>query len=97
MEELEIIKPDDWHVHFRDNDILKVVVPETTKHFARAIVMPNLTPPILNGKQAVEYKERIIKSIPKTHNFEPLMTIYLTENTNKSELYDSIKRARFCS
>ena len=61
MEELEIIKPDDWHVHFRDNDILKVVVPETTKHFARAIVMPNLTPPILNGKQAVEYKERIIK------------------------------------
>ena len=92
MEELEIIKPDDWHVHFRDNDILKVVVPETTKHFARAIVMPNLTPPILNGKQAVEYKERIIKSIPKTHNFEPLMTIYLTENTNKSELYDSYQK-----
>ena len=89
MEELEIIKPDDWHVHFRDNDILKVVVPETTKHFARAIVMPNLTPPILNGEQAVEYKERIIKSIPKTHNFEPLMTIYLTENTNELELYDS--------
>ena len=54
--------------------------------------MPNLTPPILNGKQAVEYKERIIKSIPKTHNFEPLMTIYLTENTNKSELYDSYQK-----
>ncbi len=86
MEEIEIIKPDDWHVHFRDNDILKAVVPETTRHFARAIVMPNLIPPILNGKQAIEYKERIKKTVPKIHNFEPLMTIYLTENTNKSEL-----------
>ena len=56
MEEIKIIKPDDWHVHFRDNDILKSVVPETTRHFARAIVMPNLIPPILNGKQATEYK-----------------------------------------
>ena len=91
MEEIEIIKPDDWHVHFRDDYILKAVVPETTRHFARAIVMPNLTPPILNGKQALEYKERIKKNIPKTHNFEPLMTIYLTEDTNKSELSESYK------
>ena len=91
MEEIEIIKPDDWHVHFRDNDILKAVVPETTRHFARAIVMPNLVPPILNGKHAIEYKQRIKKSIPKTHNFEPLMTIYLTENTNKFELRESYK------
>ncbi len=89
MEEIEIIKPDDWHVHFRDNNILKAVVPETTRHFARAIVMPNLTPPILNGKQAIKYKKRIIKNIPKSHNFEPLMTIYLTENTNKFELSES--------
>jgi dihydroorotase len=89
MEEIEIIKPDDWHVHFRDNDILKAVVPETTRHFARAIVMPNLTPPILNGTQAMEYKERIKKTIPKNHNFEPLMTIYLTENTNNSDLRKS--------
>ena len=50
MEEIEIIKPDDWHVHFRDNEILKAVVPETTRHFARSIVMPNLIPPILNAK-----------------------------------------------
>ncbi len=89
MEEIEIIKPDDWHVHFRDNDILKAVVPETTRHFARAIVMPNLTPPILNGKQAIEYKERIKKVIPKTHNFTPLMTIYLTESTDKNELKEA--------
>ena len=89
MEELEIIKPDDWHVHFRDNDILKTVVPETTRHFSRAIVMPNLTSPILNGKQASEYKEKIKKAIPKTHTFEPLMTIYLTEKTNRFELSNS--------
>ena len=86
MEEIEIIKPDDWHVHFRDNNILKAVVPETTRHFARAIVMPNLIPPILNGKQAIEYKNRIIKAIPKSDKFDPLMTIYLTEETNKKDL-----------
>jgi len=86
MEEIEIIKPDDWHVHFRDNEILKAVVPETSRHFARSIVMPNLVPPILNAKQAIEYKKRIKKAIPSTDNFEPLMTIYLTEETNKKEL-----------
>jgi len=86
MEEIEIIKPDDWHVHFRDNEILKAVVPETTRHFARSIVMPNLVPPILNAKQAIEYKKRIKKAIPSTDNFEPFMTIYLTEETNKKEL-----------
>ena len=86
MKEIEIIKPDDWHVHFRDNKILKAVVPETTRHFARSIVMPNLIPPILNAKQAIQYKNRIEKAIPPTDNFEPLMTIYLTEETNKNEL-----------
>ena len=86
MKEIKIIKPDDWHVHFRDNDILKAVVPETTRHFARSIVMPNLIPPILNAKQAIEYKKRIKKAIPLRNIFEPLMTIYLTEETNKNEL-----------
>ncbi|MDC0969296.1 dihydroorotase [Alphaproteobacteria bacterium] len=86
MEEIEIIKPDDWHVHFRDNEILKAVVPETTRHFARAIIMPNLVPPILNMKQATEYKKRIEKAIPPKDSFEPLMTIYLTEETNSDEL-----------
>lgn len=86
MEEIEIIKPDDWHVHFRDNEILKAVVPETTRHFARSIVMPNLVPPILNTKQAIEYKKKIEKATPSTDNFEPLMTIYLTEETNREEL-----------
>ena len=89
MEEIEIIKPDDWHVHFRDGEILKAVVPETTRHFARAIVMPNLVPPILNAKDAIQYKKRIKKAIPKNDSFEPFMTIYLTEKTNKSELMDA--------
>ena len=89
MQEIEITKPDDWHVHFRDREILKAVVPETSRTFARAIVMPNLIPPILNGKQAIQYKERIKKIIPKTDYFEPFMTIYLTEKTNKNDLKES--------
>ena len=92
MEKLEIIKPDDWHVHFRDDEILKAVVPETSRHFGRAIIMPNLVPPILNGIDAIEYKERIQKAVPKKDHFLPLMTIYLTEKTNKYELCESYKR-----
>ena len=91
MEEIEIIKPDDWHVHFRDNEILKAVVPETTRHFVRSIVMPNLIPPIVNAKQAIKYKKRIEKSIPLKDSFKPLMTIYLTEQTNKNELKNAYK------
>ena len=91
MEQLEIIKPDDWHVHFRDGKILKAVVPETTRHFARSIVMPNLIPPILNGKDALQYKKRIEKAIPKGDKFKPFMTVYLTENTDKNELKESYK------
>ena len=91
MKEIIITKPDDWHVHFRDNEMLKVVVPETSKHFARAIVMPNLIPPIVNGQQAIQYKTRIEKAIPKRDNFVPLMTIYLTEKTKKNELKEAYK------
>ena len=89
MELLEIIKPDDWHVHFRDNEILKNVVPETSRIFSRALVMPNLIPPILTGKAATEYKTRIESSIPFNDLFLPLMTIYLTEKTNIKELEKS--------
>ena len=89
MEKIEIIKPDDWHVHFRDGEMMKAVVPETSKHFARAIVMPNLIPPILTGKDALRYKDDIQKAIPFNHDFEPLMTIYLTEETNKNDLENS--------
>ena len=91
MEEIAIIKPDDWHVHFRDGEILKAVVPETTRNFARSIVMPNLVPPIINGQDALQYKKRIKKAVPNGHNFEPFMTIYLTENTNENQLEKSYK------
>jgi dihydroorotase len=94
MEEITIIKPDDWHVHFRDGKILEAVVPETTRHFARAIIMPNLVPPILKGIDAVKYKERIQNAIPKKDSFLPLMTIYLTENTSKHELRESYERGQ---
>jgi len=91
MEEIEIIKPDDWHVHFRDHDILKAVVPETSRHFSRAIVMPNLTPPIVTGKQAQDYKVRIKNAIPSNQTFIPLMTLYLTEDIKKIELKESFE------
>ena len=89
MEEIEIIKPDDWHIHFRDNEIMKEVVPETTKYFARGMIMPNLIPPILNGKDAINYREKIKKVIPQKDNFKPFMTIYLTEKTTKYDLRES--------
>ena len=96
MEEIEITKPDDWHVHFRDGDILKAVVPETTRHFARSIVMPNLVPPILNAKEATEYKKRIENAVPDGEKFEPFMTIYLTENTRKQDLKNAfVNKAAF--
>ena len=92
MKTLEIISPDDWHVHFRDGKILETVVPETSKHFARAIVMPNLTPPVLNGNDAIKYKNRISNAIPEIHNFTPLMTIYLTENTQKKQITEAYEK-----
>ena len=91
MKTIEIIKPDDWHVHFRDDEILKAVVPETSRHFKRAIIMPNLVPPILTGSDALEYKKRIKVSIPNLDNFIPLMTLYLTEETNKIDLEKAFK------
>ena len=87
MEEIEIIKPDDWHVHFRDGEILEAVVPETTRHFARAIIMPNLVPPILKGHDAVKYKKRIENAIPKNDRFLPLMTIYLNRKLQTKMMF----------
>ena len=89
MKEIKIIQPDDWHVHFRDKEILQVVVPETTRHFRRSIVMPNLLPPILSAKAAIKYKKTIQKAIPNNNDFTPLMTIYLTENTDKNKLKEA--------
>ena len=87
MNEITITRPDDWHVHLRDGEALKTVVPHTAAEFARAIVMPNLKPPVTAAAQAAAYKARIQSAIPKGLNFEPLMTLYLTDNLAPDEIY----------
>lgn len=82
---LTITKPDDWHLHLRDDDALSVVAPFTVRQFARAIIMPNLNPPVTTVIQAVEYLDRILAAVEGS-NFEPLMTLYLTNNTTPEEI-----------
>ncbi|AWW74232.1 dihydroorotase [Erythrobacter sp. KY5] len=83
---LTIRRPDDWHLHFRDGDIMRGVVPYTARQFARAIVMPNLTPPVTTASMAAEYRERILAAVPEGVNFTPLMTCYLTDTTDADDL-----------
>ena len=90
MPSLTLTRPDDWHVHLRDGDALGVVVPHTAAQFARAVVMPNLKPPVTTAALASAYKKRISAALPEGMHFEPLMTLYLTDNTPP----DEIKRAR---
>jgi len=87
MNEITITQPDDWHVHLRDDEVLKTVVPHTAAEFGRAIVMPNLKPPVTTASQALAYKARIQAVIPQGMNFEPLMTLYLTDNLAPEEIY----------
>ncbi|RBO82709.1 dihydroorotase [Marinomonas aquiplantarum] len=86
MNEITIIKPDDWHLHFRDDDMLLETVPATARCFSRAIVMPNLVPPVVNAEMAVLYKERILASRPEGSDFMPLMTLYLTDKTTVEDI-----------
>jgi dihydroorotase len=85
-ESISITRPDDWHAHFRDGAAMASVVGATAKQFARAIVMPNLKPPVINTKQAKAYLERILEALPKGASFEPLMTLYLTDDTPPAEI-----------
>ncbi len=87
---LTLTRPDDWHTHLRDGDALATVVPHTAAQFARAIVMPNLKPPVTTAAQAAAYRERILAHVPVGQRFEPLMTLYLTDNLPP----DEIRRAR---
>jgi dihydroorotase len=87
VNELTIRRPDDWHVHFRDGDILKSVVNFTAACFARAIVMPNLVPPVTTARQALEYRKRIEAAVDG-HKFTPLMTCYLTDATDPKDLIE---------
>jgi dihydroorotase len=83
---LTLRRPDDWHLHLRDGDMLRAVLPATTRHFARAIVMPNLVPPVVTAQDARAYRDRILAALPTGANFTPLMTLYLTENTDPEDV-----------
>ena len=83
---LELTRPDDWHVHLRDGMGLASVTPDTARRFGRAIVMPNLKPPVTTVAAAASYRERILAAIPQGVSFEPLMTLYLTDRTRPEEI-----------
>jgi dihydroorotase len=86
MRQLTLTKPDDWHLHLRDGDALRAVLPDTVKRFARAVAMPNLKPPVVDTGLALAYRDRIREAIPRGARFEPLMTLYLTDNTSPEEI-----------
>lgn len=83
---LTLTRPDDWHLHLRDGEALKAVLPDSARQFARAIIMPNLRPPVTSTALAVAYRQRILAALPCGLNFEPLMTLYLTDNTSAEEI-----------
>lgn len=94
-EHFTIPLPDDWHVHFRDGDMLRLVVPETARRFGRAIVMPNLVPPVTDAAAAVAYRDRIMAAVPDGVPFEPLMTCYMTESLDPTALSAAFKDGAF--
>jgi dihydroorotase len=83
---LTIRRPDDWHLHLRDGNMLRAVLPETARHFARAIIMPNLVPPVVTAQDALDYRNRIVEALPEGMSFTPLMTLYLTEETDPEDV-----------
>ncbi|MDO8311634.1 MAG: dihydroorotase [Sideroxyarcus sp.] len=84
--ELKLTRPDDWHLHLRDESLMHSVLPDTARQFARAIIMPNLRPPVTTTEQAHAYRARILAALPVGSHFEPLMTLYLTDNTTAKEI-----------
>ena len=83
---ISLIRPDDWHLHLRDGEALKAVAAHSARQFARAIIMPNLRPPVTTVAAAAEYRQRILAALPAGSDFEPLMTLYLTDNTPADEI-----------
>ena len=92
VKEIVISRPDDWHLHLRDGDFLPTTVNETAKSFARAIIMPNLVPPVTKLTHVKNYKQRIIKALKPNMSFEPLMTLYMTEETNPKEIEEGFTK-----
>src|SRR4051812_45257525 len=86
MNRLTLIRPDDWHLHLRDGAAMESVVPDSARRFGRAIVMPNLKPPVRTTQQALQYRDRILGALPDDASFEPLMTLYLTDDTPPEEI-----------
>lgn len=88
VDRLTFTRPDDWHLHLRDGDAMRAVLPDTVRRFARAIIMPNLKPPVVTTGQAVAYRTRILSALPEelADQFEPLMTLYLTDTTSPAEI-----------
>ena len=97
MNSITLRRPDDWHVHLRDGDMMKAVLPYTAKQFGRAIVMPNLVPPVATAELALGYRARIIDAVPQGLNFTPLMTAYLTDNTAADDLAAGFKDGVFAA
>src|ERR1700709_1805490 len=83
---ITIRRPDDWHVHLRDGEMLRTVLPFTAGQFARGIIMPNLVPPVPRGDPTIAYRARILAARPEGCDFEPLMTCYLTDTTSSDEI-----------
>lgn len=92
IQTITLRKPDDWHLHLRDGAMLKAVLPFSSKHYARAIIMPNLVPPIKTSQQAIAYRQRILAVLPSADNFTPLMTAYLSDDTSAEELINGFKQ-----
>lgn len=92
---LKIRRPDDWHIHLRDDEMLSTVLPYTSEVFARAIVMPNLAPPITTVASAIAYRDRILAAVPAEHKFTPLMTCYLTDTLDINELTAGFEQGVF--
>ncbi|MGM0671702.1 dihydroorotase [Thioalkalivibrio sp.] len=94
MNRLTLTRPDDWHLHLRDGDVLASVLPDTARRFRRAIIMPNLKPPVTTVEAAADYRDRILAALPEEADFEPLMTLYLTEGTTPG-MIDAAKASGF--
>jgi dihydroorotase len=92
---ITIRKPDDWHLHVRDGAMLKAVMPFTARHFGRAILMPNLVPPVITTKDAVAYRARVMAALPAGSSFKPLMTCYLTDDTDPDDVERGFKEGVF--
>jgi len=84
--QITLVRPDDWHLHLRDGAALSSVLPHSARQFARAIIMPNLRPPVTTVAAAADYRQRILAALPAGAEFEPLMTLYLTDNTPADEI-----------